>query len=315
MFRIETERLHLILEIMPVGALRLHEEVIPDQARRLLLEFSNWAHLENPIIVHENGMVLDGHHRAFAFQELGFRYISVCRIDYLNEAVQLRYWFRSVPRVASPGVLDPILSDMGANREPVEDGRSLTEILCREPLACGMQQDHLFWVVRFSPRRVMDGVDAYAALEELQCQLMAAGACPRYVPCQSVLEACAAGPLSTDDLVLWTPRISKNMVLEAVEAGKRFSPKATRHLIPARPLNVNVPARWFREDISLEEQNRRFASFLAEKRVRRFGPGQILQGRYYEEELFVFHDEKSYPSGSGFSGEQHPDSTKMDRRS
>ena len=43
------------------------------------------------------------------------------------------------------------------------------------------------------------------------------------------------------------------MVVDAVREEKRFSPKATRHLIPARPLNVNVPISLLREKMSLDD--------------------------------------------------------------
>ena len=34
-----------------------------------------------------------------------------------------------------------------------------------------------------------------------------------------------------------------------------------------------------------------FIDFLKKKKLRRFGPGQVIDGRYYEEELFIFLDE------------------------
>ena len=55
-------------------------------------------------------------------------------------------------------------------------------------------------------------------------------------------------------------------------------------------MNVNLPARWLNEDISLEVINRRFVQFLKGKEVRHLPPGQVIHGRYYEEELFVFLD-------------------------
>jgi hypothetical protein len=47
-----------------------------------------------------------------------------------------------------------------------------------------------------------------------------------------------------------------------------------------------------KEDVSLEEMNRRFLQFLEAKEVTRLPPGQVINGRYYEEELFVFLDRK-----------------------
>lgn len=91
-------------------------------------------------------------------------------------------------------------------------------------------------------------------------------------------------------MLIWTPQISKEMVVDAVNREKRFAPKATRHLIPARPINVNVPITLFREEISLEEINQKLSDFLKRKKLRRFGLGQVLNGRYYQEELYVFFD-------------------------
>jgi len=55
MFVIDTGHLKLQLEIVPVASLLLHEEVIPKKANELVLESRNWADLQNPIIVDENG--------------------------------------------------------------------------------------------------------------------------------------------------------------------------------------------------------------------------------------------------------------------
>ena len=71
MFSIETEKLQLKLEIVLVESLSLHEQIIPKAANRLLLEFKNLANLQNPIIVDENNIVLDGNHRVSVARQLG----------------------------------------------------------------------------------------------------------------------------------------------------------------------------------------------------------------------------------------------------
>ena len=43
MFCIETKKLKLKLEIVPVSSLFIHEEVIVQSARKLILEFKNMA--------------------------------------------------------------------------------------------------------------------------------------------------------------------------------------------------------------------------------------------------------------------------------
>jgi hypothetical protein len=80
------------------------------------------------------------------------------------------------------------------------------------------------------------------------------------------------------------------MIVAATQDGRVFAPKTTRHLIPARPLNINIPSQWLKEDISLDDINERFTNYLTTKRIRKFGPGQVIDGRFYGETLFVFYD-------------------------
>jgi hypothetical protein len=86
---------------------------------------------------------------------------------------------------------------------------------------------------------------------------------------------------------LMTPTVTKKEVVDTALAGKVFSQKTTRHIIPARPMNVNVPIVWLHGNISLDEANTRLREHLASKRIDKLPPGQILDRRY-DEELYVF---------------------------
>lgn len=292
MFCIETKYLTLYLEVAPLHSLIQHEEILPKLGNQLILEFKNWANLQNPIIVGNNNIVLDGHHRVYAFKELDFKHIPVCRIDYHHETAQLRYWFRLLTRVESPALLEEIVEGMGGEIQAVEDMASLQGALEENRLCFGIQHGDFFAIIIFREGTVRDAAGAYRMLEKIQIKLKQKGLDVRYVPCQSVRDKAFCAALDLQDILVWTPQITKEMVLEAVEKGKVFPPKTTRHLIPARPINVNVPIYWFKEDVPLQEINARFEKFLREKRIRRFGPGQIVDGRYYGEELFVFYDER-----------------------
>jgi L-serine kinase (ADP) len=292
MYRIQTESLELQLEMVPVKSLVPHEAVIPHAASDLILEFSNWTNLQNPVIVDKNCMVLDGHHRFFVFKVLNFKYIPVCRIDYLNDATKLRYWFRLLGNASGPGDLRAVIREMNGTLRDVAARADLEEHMREDPFCWGIQGVNSFCIVQFKEDTVYDAVSAYDVLEKCQARLVEKGVELRYVPCQNVTECDTFDELKEGRVVIWTPHISKEMVLEAVKAGRKFAPKATRHLVPARPINVNVPTRWLKEEISLREINRRFVSLLEKKDMKRFGPGQIFNGRYYEEELFVFYDKE-----------------------
>ena len=290
MFCIETGSLKLELEVVRVDSLFQHEEILPHVADKLIFEFKNWTNLQNPVIVDKNHIVLDGNHRVFVFKKLKFKYIPVCKVDYLNEVIQLRYWFRLLGGIESLESLKQIINDMNGSFREVSDREALRKALESNNLSCGIQQGNLYASVSFNEKIVSDAVSAYDVLEKIQGKLLQNGMKIEYIPCQSVHESKFCDELKGSEAIIWTPQITKEMVVDAVKKKKRFAPKATRHLIPARPLNVNVPTYWFKEDISLEEINKKFLKLLERKNLRRFGPGQVVDGRYYEEELFIFFD-------------------------
>jgi hypothetical protein len=275
------------LEVVPVESLLLHEETFPHLVNSLTLEFKNWANLQNPIIVDEQHIVLDGNHRAYVFKKLKFRYISVCKIDYFNENIKLRYWFRLLAKVKGLDLIKRIIKEMnGALR-------------WAHRLAFGIQQGDFFATISFPKDAVHDAVSAYRVLDAIQVKLIQAGIGLQYIPCQYAHDGTFCSRLRDDEIVVWTPHITKHMVVEAASRGKLFAPRTTRHIIHPRPLNVNVPTYWFKEDISLEEINGRFARFLEGKHIRRFGPGQVINGRYYGEAVCIFYDKPHKGRGMG----------------
>lgn len=290
MYRMETDTFTLKLEIVPVESLFMHEEIIPRAVKRLTFEFRNLASLQNPVIIDKNHVVLDGNHRAYVFKALKFRFIPVCRIDYFDDSTKLRCWFRLLGNVQQSDVVIEAFESLGCRAESVPGKVALTEMMAANSLACGVQQANDYACVVFPDSMGDDPVGAYGMIQRVQDILTSQGISLTYFPCNSVRMDKFSSKLATDEAVVWTPRITKNMVVECAMQEKVFAPKTTRHVISVRPLNVNVPGYWLKEKISLAEINQRFENFLKTKKVRRFGPGQVIDGRYYEEELVVFYD-------------------------
>ncbi|MCP4692666.1 MAG: hypothetical protein GY859_31790 [Desulfobacterales bacterium] len=288
MYCISTEKLELRLEIVRVESLLQHEEIIPSGANKLLKEFKSQANLRDPIIVDENNIVLDGNHRAYVFKKLQFRFIPVCKIDYFDENAKLRYWFRRLSRVGNTTILKEIVDSLNGRIQRIPDRRSLREIMRKKNLSCGFQRNDRFALVEFPGEIVHDAISAYALLRKIQDAAEARGVGITYIPCQEARENEFRDQLQKDEAVVWTPRITKRMVVDAAKQKKVFIPKSTRHLIPARPLNINVPSHWLKEHVSREVMDRRFTEYLDGKLVKRFGAGQVIDGRFYEEELHVF---------------------------
>ncbi len=290
MFCLESENFRLELQVVPVGTLLPHEETIAEPVTKLMLALKNQAHLHNPIIIDENHVVLDGNHRAFAFKELAFNHIAACKINYFHEKTKLRYWYRHLRNSPRIRVIKQVVEELEGCWEEISNKDYLESALEENRLCCGIQKGDAFFLVRFDGDLVDDAVSAYDIFNRIQEKLVAKGSTLDFIPCSYVHETDFCVERGPGEAVLWSPRITKEMVITAAKQRKVFTPKATRHLIPARPLNVDVPTEWFREDISLAAINRRFVDHLERKKVRRLGPGQIVHGRYYEEELFVFYD-------------------------
>jgi L-serine kinase (ADP) len=288
MYCIKTKKLKLELEIVPVATLLRHEQILPQKASTLTYEFKNLAHLQNPVIVDENYVVLDGNHRTHVFKALNFRYIPVCKIDYLNDNTKLRCWFRHLGRIPNIDTISKAFESCGCRIHPVQDKAALVNAMQANLAACGIQWMDRFLFIEFPACLSQDGVAAYDLLQKIQEQLLSMEISLDYIPCNAVHTRKFCQQLDTNQAVLWTPRLTKKMVIACARQKKVFAPKTTRHVIPARPLNVNVPGFWLKENISLEEINQRFEAFLEKKQMRPFGPGQVIDGRYYEEELFVF---------------------------
>lgn len=286
------------LEVVPVESLLLHEETFPHLVNSLTLEFKNWANLQNPIIVDEKHIVLDGNHRAYVFKKLKFRYISVCKIDYFNENIKLRYWFRLLEKVKGLDCIKGVIKEMKGAFQRVNSKETLAKILEEHKLTFGIQQGNFFWAISFPRETVYDAVAAYRVLGRIQGKLLQEGIGLQYIPCHYAHDGTFCSQLRDDEIVFWTPHITKQMVVQAASRGKLFAPRTTRHIIHPRPLNVNVPTYWFKEDISLEEINGRFSMFLKAKHIRRFGPGQVINGRYYGEEVCIFYDKPRKNRGS-----------------
>jgi hypothetical protein len=94
------------------------------------------------------------------------------------------------------------------------------------------------------------------------------------------------GKIST---VICPPRIKKHHIINIAKAGKVFTFKATRHIIPARPVGVDVPIDLLREkNINLEEANKKLKDILNQRIIIKVPPGQLWWGRRYDEVLYIF---------------------------
>lgn len=91
------------------------------------------------------------------------------------------------------------------------------------------------------------------------------------------------------DLVLLTPKATKSSTIGNALSGDVFPYKATRHIIPARPLHINVPLNFLKgNERSLSETNKELKRMLQKRRLKHVAAGSVVNGRRYEEDLYLF---------------------------
>lgn len=232
-----SQRLVLVITVSRVEELRPHEEVVPSYLEEIKEAFRRSIYQRNPIIADlKSGVILDGTHRWAAMRALGYKWIAVCKVDYLNPSVLLDRWAR---RYEVRGRFEPSSLLRGFSYEPVE------------PEEVGKRDLAVVYPGRAYKVEYKDLADAYAKLRVLEWRMAALSTLgPTYVPGDLAPQEVKGG------LVLLPPTPLKHEILELARRGVLLPPKSTRHIVPARPLGVNVPLKLLaREQVNLELLN------------------------------------------------------------
>jgi len=279
-FVISHPQCSLELALEELSALYIHEEIIPDKMQELVKKIPHEGVWKNPIIVDVSSLVvLDGMHRVAAAKEIGYKYIPVCLVDYENPNIHIGCWYRmfnglnigEAEWALREAGLTPTKKAYDEAQRLVEGREAITAMFFRswslEALgsACGIKE-------------------RYDTIKRVENLLKSRGHQMGYSTDRDAPARVASGEYSAG---LMTPTVTKREVVETALKGMVFSQKTTRHIIPARPMFVDVPTEWLKGDLTLEEANIRLKGYLASKSVEKLPPGQILDRRY-EEELYIF---------------------------
>ena len=276
---IEGSGLMLSIALLETEKLILHEETIPESLERLRNNIKSDKIIKAPVIVDANSLViLDGMHRVTALKSLGCRFIPVCFVDYNNKEIKLDRWCRTF--IGSIDVNDAIAKaqELGVTITQIEDGiydESKTMLISNG-------QSYLL-------KAPLEGIEYdFSVVSELETWAIGIGIRIGYETYQDALIHLKKGTFS---LILCPPKVNKNQVLEVTHKGKVFMHKATRHMIPARPLGLNIPLSILQDpNMTINEVNLLLSQHLHRKSLRRIPSGEILYNRRYEEEIFIFED-------------------------
>lgn len=276
---IEHDKVDLRVRLSRSNVLFVHEETIPERVAKIRELVLHDRIVRDPIVIdNASSVVLDGTHRLVALRQLGCLRVPVCAVDYLNTSMKVRTWYRTIPRqLPVDKYQDSLLTyDIRLVQLPFD----VNSLLESAPLAIALSPGECFALKN-------DEMEVHEILRKAeQCMLQF---CPvvNYDTERDALDKLANGQAQA---VMTLPRIEKSAVCEAGLTGHLFPHKVTRHVIPARPLGVNVALETLVDDgKSLEDANRQFLGSLKTRRATRRPLGSIIGNRRYEEETYTFN--------------------------
>lgn len=279
-FLIHHPGIRLEIKLEEVEKLHIHEEVIPEILRKLTEEIKADGYLKHPVIVDSKTLVvLDGMHRLAAAQNLGCRFIPVCLVDYDNPHILIGCWCRVVNHSSDVEKLVEAVREIGFTVEECQR-ETARQLVSERKAAISLVSRSKCFVV-YGPQEIKK---IYDAIKQVELKLKSVGYSIGYDTDSDALDKVSSGKALSMFMV---PNVSKRDVVTVALRGEVFAHKTTRHIIPVRPLFVNVPLEWLYGKLSLKEANEALVRYLSKKEVVRLPPGQVLDRRY-EEELYVF---------------------------
>ena len=278
---IRHEKLELRIAISNIADLHLHEEVVPELLDELVRTIDSDGCLKHPVIVDDGShVVLDGMHRVAALKRLGCIRSPVCFVDYWHPAITVGCWYRAIK---GNGMLGGVVAEVERMSFDVEQIKNIDEErIGASPILAAVKNLEGDFLVRAS---FGDLKEAYDIVKEVEEGLRASSFEVSYETEDDALRMLRGAKV---DAVLLTPRLTKDCIISTALSGEVFSYKATRHVVPARPLHVDVPLSLLMGDRALDEVNEELRRRLERRRLRFVSAGNVFKGRRYEESVYIF---------------------------
>ena len=232
--------------------------------------------VRDPLIVDREALViLDGMHRYNALKRISCRLAPTCLVDYDDERIKVGAWYRVLKVDRSDSVATEALEAQHLNynkRELIKFNR--------------IDLANAAIITEESVFELTDYVDANSKLEwavKLERFMARRGFSVQYAAENIISETVT----SNANVIIPVPIFTKAQIRETARSARLLPHKVTRHVIPSRPLRLDVPLDLLR-DHGLEEANERLNELLSTRHIDRKPPGSIVDGRRYQEELLVF---------------------------
>lgn len=255
----------IIERIVPVEIRTLKHYEDPSRAEisKLTYSLGSAKFIRDPIIVDQDlELLIDGHHRAAAFQWLGRTIIPAFTVPYLSDSVQVRQWRYSVN--ASAKSVRAAFSTFNAE----DSGRF--EVVARSS----------------SGQEIVVSRHEYAmtAARYLEHVLLFLSAGGHSIQITGGTVADVGCDLESIIISLGKP-VGKTEVLDAISLGLLYPQQVNRHIVDCRPLGLNFPL-----DLAANPTEfRAFCDGILRLRQPRLVQGpSVVDGRFYEERTLQF---------------------------
>lgn len=280
----------LRLKIVPAEDVLLHEETDRRRVDRLRSSLVGDDLLRNPPIAARTGdgryAVLDGATRTTALKELGMPHILLQVMPYDTDEVQLQAWYHVLPDAASKSAFEYVMQhsvltetvNLDSAKNALQERRTTAALVHQDGTATmlTLRTDHP-WTISDDAH---EHTSAATILRGLVGTYGGAGEIYRIVheDLVDIVQNEATCPC-----VIMFPTFTRDEILGVASSGDLLPAGITRHLIPGRALNVNMPLERLRSAEPLADKKAWLRSWLADRILAK-------KVRYYHEPVFIFDD-------------------------
>ncbi len=319
------------MKIEEIENVFIHEKVMERETKKLIRDLSRAKYIWNPVPVapiNELGVkkwvILDGMHRKAALSNMGCKYIPTFHTDYRdmkigrrNYKVKLKSWYRVLGgrNVEVEEIIESIRNRFQVEKISAETAlrsldlrntisvlvvskQSLEYFLITDPVLKEMKKDekilfinHRIGEIELKLEREMGFTYEPRPWKKINLE--------KWIDFdleEKALEKLKGKPYN-EAAVLMVPKVKPEEVKEVAKKGcnvseKVFIRKTTRHEIPLRPFNVNVPIKALMSGWkTLEQRNEELKEKLIQKNLWIWDDGVILD-REYKEPISIFGPKK-----------------------
>ena len=263
-----------------IEELKPHEEVIEALVAKLTREIREDGIVRDPLIVDQkDDVILDGMHRFNSLKRLECRFAPCCLLDYMNPQITVGSWFRVFTVEGTNSVAQEILSTMNLDYSVNQLDKTGFAF---QPATLIVTKDGNGFFMRHS----IDIPEHCRIATNIEKQMVKSGHKVTYLS-----ESLAIQWLESDraNFMVVLPAFTKDAIRKFGSEGLLLPHKVTRHVIPSRPMEIDVPLSLLTDrNISLQEADEKLDELLAGRKMERIPPGSVIDGRRYDEELIVF---------------------------